>query len=180
MEGYHQQAPKRRPMHQEIERKYLVCGEDYKALATQVYHIRQGYLCRDAERTIRIRQRVETSSQGVSLSNEAFLTIKGKPQEGMIGHFEYEHNVPQSAADGLFALCKPGIIDKHRYIVPHDEVIIEVDLFHGENEGLVMAEIELQSEDQHVALPAWLGEEVTHDERYYNAYLSQHPYKNWE
>ncbi len=172
-------------MHQEIERKYLVCGEDYKILATQVYHIRQGYLCRDVERTIRIRQRiVETPLSCVSQADnescsEAFLTIKGKPQAGLLGHFEYEHKVPQSAADGLFALCEQGIIDKQRYIVPHGDVIIEVDVFHGENEGLVMAEIELQSEDQQVALPAWLGEEVTHDLRYYNAYISEHPYKHW-
>ncbi len=156
-------------MHQEIERKYLVCGEDYKILATQVYHIRQGYLCRDVECTIRIRQR----------DNEAFLTIKGKPQAGLIGHFEYEHKVPQSAADGLFALCEQGIIEKHRYIVPWQDVIIEVDVFHGENEGLVVAEIELQSEDQQVVLPTWLGKEVTHDQRYYNAYLSEHPFQHW-
>ncbi len=170
-------------MHQEIERKYLVCGEDYKSLTTQVYHIRQGYLCRDVERTIRIRQRsVETPHSAFRTphpESEAFLTIKGKPQAGLLGHFEYEHKVPQSAADGLFALCEAGIIDKHRYIVPHGDVIIEVDVFHGENEGLVMAEIELQSEDQQVALPAWLGEEVTHDQRYYNAYLSQHPFTTW-
>ncbi len=156
-------------MHQEIERKYKVYGEAYKTLATQVYHIRQSYLCRDVERTIRIRQR----------DNEAFLTIKGKPQAGLLGHFEYEHKVPQSAADGLFALCEAGIIDKHRYIVPYSDVIIEVDVFHGENEGLVMAEIELKSEDQYVDLPEWLGEEVTHDKRYYNAYLSEHSYNKW-
>ncbi len=167
-------------MHQEIERKYLVCGEDYKSLATQVYHIRQGYLCRDVERTIRIRERKTLNAEHRTQNAEAFLTIKGKPQAGLLGHFEYEHKVPQSAADGLFALCEQGIIDKHRYIVPHDDVIIEVDVFHGENEGLVMAEIELQSEDQQVVRPAWLGEEVTHDQRYYNAYLSQHPYKDWE
>ncbi len=155
--------------HQEIERKYLVLGEAYKTLAHGVYHIRQGYLCRDAAHTIRIRQR----------DDEAFLTIKGKPQAGMLGHFEYEHKVPQSAADGLFALCEAGIIDKHRYLVAWQDVTIEVDVFHGENEGLVMAEIELQSEDQHVLLPDWLGEEVTHDERYYNAYLSAHPYTTW-
>ncbi len=170
-------------MHQEIERKYLVCGEDYKVLATRVYHIRQGYLCRDAERTIRIRERktlnAEHTGKTLTLNSEAFLTIKGKPQAGLLGHFEYEHKVPQSAADGLFALCEQGIIDKHRYIVPHDNVIIEVDIFHGENEGLVMAEIELQSENQQVDLPEWLGEEVTYDKRYYNAYLSEYPYSKW-
>ncbi len=166
-------------MHQEIERKYLVCGEDYKALATQVYHIRQGYLCRDVERTIRIRERKTLNTECRMQNAEAFLTIKGKPQAGLLGHFEYEHKVPQSAADELFALCLPGIIEKERYIVPWQDVIIEVDVFHGENEGLVMAEIELQSEDQQVALPAWLGKEVTHDQRYYNAYLSQHPFTTW-
>ncbi len=156
-------------MHQEIERKYLVRNEDYKALATHVYHIRQGYICRDVERTIRIRQR----------DNEVFLTIKSKPQEGILGHFEYEHKVPQSAADGLFALCEAEIIDKHRYLVPWQDVVIEVDVFHSENEGLIIAEIELQSEDQQVALPTWLGEEVTYDKRYYNAYLSEHPFTTW-
>ncbi len=166
-------------MHQEIERKYLVCGEDYKSLATQVYHIRQGYLCRDVERTIRIRERKTLNAEHRTLNSEAFLTIKGKPQAGLLGHFEYEHKVPQSAADGLFTLCEQGIIDKHRYIVPHNDVIIEVDVFHGENEGLVMAEIELQAEDQIVELPAWLGKEVTHDKHYYNAYLSQHPFTTW-
>ncbi len=160
-------------MHQEIERKYLVCGEDYKSLATQVYHIRQGYLCRDVERTIRIRERKTLNAEHRTQNAEAFLTIKGKPQAGLLGHFEYEHKVPPSAADGLFALCEQGIIDKHRYIVPHDDVIIEVDVFHGANEGLILAEIELQDEKQTVNLPHWLGEEVTNNPQYYNAYLSK-------
>ncbi len=159
-------------MHQEIERKYKVIGEDYKSLASEVWHIRQGYLCRDKERTIRIRAVSPIPHNSQLTTNSAILNIKG-PARG-ISRFEYEHEVPQDVAEELFALCLPSVIEKDRYLVPWEEVVIEVDVFHGKHEGLVFAEIELQSEDQVVNLPDWLGEEVTHDPHYSNAYLSLH------
>ncbi len=159
-------------INQEIERKYKVIGEDYKILATKVWHLRQGYLCREKERTIRIRMQDEgqrTKDKGQKTSC-AILNIKG-PAKG-ISRFEYEHEVPQDVANELFALCLPSVIEKDRYLVPWEDVTIEVDVFHGKHEGLVFAEIELESENQLVNLPDWLGEEVTNDPHYSNAYLS--------
>lgn len=161
----------------EIERKYLVAGE-FISLATSYTDIRQGYLSVTAECTIRIRRR----------NDRAFLTIKGRPAPGEIGRMEWEREISLEDFDTLFPLCVSGIIEKTRYIVPLNPsepsepsvpLLVEVDVFHGENEGLVLAEIELPSEDYRVTLPDFLGREVTADHRYYNSYLSAHPYRQW-
>lgn len=156
---------------QEIEHKYLVRSEAFKALATAVYPIQQGYLCNNGEnsRSVRVRRK----------GDRAYLTIKSATQPGHIGRFEWEKEISIKDAEALLPQCVTPYIYKERYIVPYEGLIIEVDVFHGTNEGLVMAEIELESEDQVFSTPDWLGEDVTHDHRYYNSYLSIHPYTSW-
>ncbi len=151
----------------EIERKYLVKGDAWRALATGT-HYRQGYLNSDKERTVRIR----------STGDKAYITIKGLTVGA--SRPEYEYEIP--VADGnamLDALAERPIIEKKRHKIPHGGVTIEVDEFLGENAGLVVAEVELQSEGQRFDKPAWLGKEVTGDPRYYNANLVRHPYSTW-
>ena len=106
------------------------------------------------------------------------LTIKGHGNG--VSRYEWEQQIPGEDAKELFLLCQPGRVEKTRYIVPLGELKVEVDVFHGENEGLVFAEIELPAEDYRFALPEWLGPEVTGDPRYYNAYISSHPYNTWK
>ena len=154
--------------HIEIERKYLVKSDIYRSLATEQHELKQGYLCADGVRTVRVRLWDES---GV-------LTIKGHGNG--LSRFEWEKEIPKADAEALFSLCRPGRVEKTRYIVPLGELKVEVDVFHGENEGLVFAEIELPAEDYQFALPEWLGPEVTGDPRYYNAYISSHPYNTWE
>jgi adenylate cyclase len=154
-------------MGKEIERKYLVKGNAWRGLTKGVRY-RQGYLNRDKERTVRIR----------STGAKAYITIKGL----IVGASrpEYEYEIP--VADGnamLDTLAERPLIEKNRYRIPHGNVTIEVDEFLAENAGLVVAEVELKSEDQLVDKPAWLGEEVTGDPRYYNANLVAHPYSTW-
>jgi len=153
----------------EIERKYLVRSEEFKALATRHYDILQGYLCADGIRTVRIRLKAD---KGV-------LTIKGRGNG--VSRFEWEKEVSREDALALFPLCHPGRVEKTRYVVPIEgtPLNVEVDVFHGENEGLCFAEIELPSEDYVFALPQWLGKEVTGDPHYYNSYISEHPYSTW-
>lgn len=107
------------------------------------------------------------------------MTIKGIGQQGGMSRFEWENQIPVDEAIELLALCEKGKIEKTRYEIKHGNHVYEVDEFYGENEGLTMAEIELQSEDESFEKPDWLGEEVTNNERYYNAYLSKNPFKNW-
>lgn len=155
---------------QEIERKFLVADPGCLAMATRHYDILQGYLCADGHRTVRVRLR----------DDEGFLTIKGPSTADGLARFEWEK--PISAADALqlFALCGEGKVHKTRYLIPLEGgLMCEVDVFHGQNEGLVMAEIELPSETTDVHLPAFLGKEVTGDPRYYNAFLSSHPFCTW-
>lgn len=156
-------------MHIETERKFLVRDDSFKALASAFHHIRQGYIAHDNGNTVRVRLWDE---QGI-------LTIKGHSADG-ISRPEWEMEIPLQDALDLFPLCPGGDIDKTRYIVPAGNGRkFEVDVFHGDNEGLVMAEIELGSGDETFERPAWLGEEVTGDKRYYNSYLTIHPYKTW-
>lgn len=155
-------------MSQEIERKFLVIGE-YKSLAKESCRIAQGYLSSVPERTVRIRIKGE----------KGFITIKGKSNASGLSRYEWEKEIPLAEAQELLALCESGIIDKTRYLVEFENHTFEVDEFHRENEGLVMAEIELEQETSPFAKPDWLGEELSGDVRYYNAYLSQHPYKSW-
>lgn len=155
-------------MAQEIERKFLVSGE-FKSLAKKALTIKQGYLCANAGRTVRVRVRDE----------QGFLTIKGRSDSAGLSRFEWEKEISAQDAESLLLLCEPGIVDKTRYLVDFAGHTFEVDEFHGENQGLVMAELELVSEDEPYRSPEWLGEEVTGDRRYYNAYLSKHPFTTW-
>lgn len=155
-------------MAQEIERKFLVSGE-FKSLAKKALTIKQGYLCANAGRTVRVRVRDE----------QGFLTIKGRSDSAGLSRFEWEKEISVQDAESLLLLCEPGIVDKTRYLVDFAGHTFEVDEFHGENQGLVMAELELVSEDEPYQRPEWLGEEVTGDRRYYNAYLSKHPFTTW-
>jgi adenylate cyclase len=152
----------------EIERKFLLKG-DYKPYVVGSKKIRQGYLCTDPNRTVRIRMQDE----------KAFLTVKGKPDQSGVSKFEWETTIPLDDAITLLQLCE-FIIEKTRYLVPQGDFMFEIDEFHGLNEGLVMAEIELPTEETPFEHPSWLGLEVTGDERYYNAYLAQHPFCQWK
>jgi len=153
----------------EIERKFLVRNELFKAESRAAIPIAQGYLSSVPERTVRVRIK----------GNQGFLTIKGKGNASGASRMEWEKEITVAEAQMLLPLCEKGTIQKTRYEVVSGQHIIEVDVFEGENAGLILAEIELQSEDETYAKPDWLGEEVTHDARYYNAYLSQHPFGLW-
>lgn len=153
----------------EIERKFLVAG-DFKAMAASHSRIVQGYICPDKGRTVRVRLRGE----------KGYLTIKGPSLDGGLTRYEFEKEITLDEALSLLRLCQPGIIDKVRWLVPMpDGHTFEVDEFHGENEGLVMAEVELGATDEPFLRPDWLGEEVTGDRRYYNSQLRQNPFTKW-
>ena len=156
-------------MGQEIERKFLVRGE-FKSSARKAMRISQGYLSSVPERTVRVRVR----------DNQGFITVKGKSDIRGVSRFEWEKEISVDDALALLGLCEPGVIDKTRYLVDYAGHTFEVDEFHGDNEGLVMAEIELSCEDEAFEKPDWLGDEVTGDSRYYNAALTKNPYINWE
>lgn len=152
----------------EIERKFLVRKDSgWKRLATSSMHIRQGYFA--ATNTVRIR---------IS-DSEAFLTIKGPSADGGLSRYEFEKAIAPDEAQQLLRLCEPGIIDKRRYLVPYGGHTYEVDEFFGDNEGLVMAEVELSSKDETVELPDFLGLEVTGDHRFYNKQMRHNPFKAW-
>ncbi|MCL9808241.1 CYTH domain-containing protein [Flavobacterium luminosum] len=150
----------------EIERKFLVSHLSFLSLATKKNRIVQGYLNSNPERTVRVRIK----------GNKGFLTIKGKGNESGTTRMEWEKEISLQEAEQLLTLCEKGIIEKTRYEIPVGNHTYEVDLFAGDHEGLVLAEIELESENEDFTKPDWLAEEVTGDERYYNAYLSNHPY----
>lgn len=154
----------------EIERKFLVQNTDAIAQATSQYKIVQGYLNDDPERTVRVRIK----------GNQGFITIKGKSNASGTSRMEWEKEISVAEAEALLTLCKSGVIAKTRHIIPIGEHSYELDVFYGENEGLIMAEIELTSENEKFVKPNWLGEEVTGDIRYYNAYLSKHPFTQWK
>lgn len=153
----------------EIERKFLVTSDTFKKEAFAKHHIQQGYLSSHPERTVRIRIQGESG----------FLTIKGKGNETGTTRLEWETELSLAEAKPLLAICEKGTIDKIRYEVKSGKHIVEVDEFFGENEGLIIAEIELSSEDEAFKKPEWLGEEVTNDKRYYNAYLNSNPFQSW-
>lgn len=155
-------------MSQEIERKFLVEGE-FRSQAFKAERITQGYLSSVAERTVRIRIK----------GDQGFITIKGKSSGDGIVRYEWEKEITLADARELLELCEPGVIDKTRYLVRAGKHIFEVDEFYGENEGLVMAEIELDNENESFEKPDWLGKEVTGDLRYYNAMLARKPYTMW-
>ena len=156
-------------MSHEIERKFLVKGE-YKTHAMRSSRIVQGYLSSVTGRTVRIRIKGE----------KGYITVKGKSNESGLSRYEWEKEIPLNEAEELLLLCEPGAIEKTRYEIQAGKHIFEVDEFYGDNEGLTLAEVELESEDESYEKPEWLGEEVTGDRRYYNSSLTKHPFKNWE
>lgn len=155
-------------MLQEIERKFLVKG-DFRNEVFKSERIIQGYLSTIPERTVRIRIK----------DDKGYITVKGSSSPNGISRFEWEKQIPYQEAEALLKLCEKGIIDKTRHLIKAGEQTFEVDEFHCENEGLIIAEIELPSEDSTFEHPDWLGEEVTGNKRYYNASLMKNPYKNW-
>ena len=156
-------------MAQEIERKFLVSGE-YKEQAFSASRIVQGYICSMSGRTVRVRIR----------DKKGYLTIKGPTNPSGTSRYEWEQNIPLEDAFELMKLCLPGMIDKTRYLVKYGEHIWEVDEFHGDNEGLTLAEIELLHEEESFEKPGFSGEEVTGDPRFYNSALMQCPFKQWK
>ena len=154
----------------EIERKFLVKSHAFKTVAFHKYKIKQGFLNSHEERTVRVRLK----------NDKGFLTVKGKSSSNGLTRFEWEKEISIVEAESLLLLCEEGIIDKIRYEVKCGNHIYEVDEFFGENKGLVIAEIELNSENDTFDLPIWLGDEVTGDIKYYNSQLSKHPFSSWE
>ena len=153
----------------EIERKFLVLNDSYKKEAFNHSHIRQGYICSGEGRTVRVRIR----------DNRAYITIKGPTPEGGQSCYEFEKEIALEEGRQLMRLCEPGMIDKIRWLVKSGKHTFEVDEFFGDNEGLVMAEVELSSVDEQVIIPSFIGEEVTGDPRYFNSHLRIHPYRTW-
>ena len=153
----------------EIERKFLVTSNEYLKAFTKQNRIVQGYLSSDPKRTVRIRLKGENG----------YLTIKGESNESGLSRFEWEKEISYTDAENLLSLCEKGVIDKIRYEVIVGVHVYEVDVFAKDNEGLIIAEIELQNENESFEKPTWLGKEVTGDIKYYNSYLSTNPYKTW-
>ena len=154
-------------MGREIERKYLLKGTAWKEGATGT-HYRQGYLSTVKERTVRVR----------TIDDRAFLTIKGITQG--VSRLEFEYEIPVADANQMLdELCPRPLIEKARYKISFGGLVWEVDEFFGDNEGLVVAEVELDAEDQEISLPDWIGEEVSSDPRYFNSNLSVTPYTQW-
>ena len=156
-------------MHTEIERKFLV-KEEFKHLADKSYRISQGYLSSVAERTVRVRIK----------NDKGYITVKGKSNVSGTSRFEWEKEIEYTDACRLSELCEQGVIDKTRYEIIVGNKIFEVDEFHGSNEGLIVAEIELATEDEIFEKPDWLGQEVTGKKHYYNSWISKNPFSKWK
>lgn len=153
----------------EIERKFRVQG-NYKKYAASAIHIIQGYLCSQSGRTVRVRL----------CDEKGYLTIKGPSGSDGLIRYEFEKEITPQEAYELLRLCEPGIIDKKRYLIPIGKHCFEVDEFLGENEGLVIAEVELSAPDEEFEHPPFLGQEVTGDRRFYNSMLRVYPYSKWQ
>jgi adenylate cyclase len=152
----------------EIERKFLLRGDDWQRLATGRSSIRQAYLSSNGKASIRVR---------IKGDGTATLSIKSRPAD--LRRLELEYAIPTLEAEALMQLRQGSVIEKVRYLIPHGELVWEVDVFEGENLGLVIAEIELRHERQQIELPAWIGTEVTGQQQYYNSSLVQHPFCSW-
>ena len=154
----------------EIERKFLVTG-DFRPFATSSTHIAQGYIASGNGRTVRVRIR----------GDKGYLTIKGPSDRTGLARFEWEKEITLDEAKALMTICEPGVVEKTRWLVPAGDGrhTWEVDVFEGDNKGLVMAEIELESEEDAFEKPAFIGREVTGDRRYYNSHMRRYPYKLW-
>lgn len=159
-------------MAQEIERKFLVGCDCFKQESYKSTHIIQGYLCSAPEHSVRVRMKGE----------RAYLTIKGMSNSSGTTRLEWEKEISVDDAHSLLEICEPGIIDKTRFLVKGSDGIHtwEIDVFHGDNDGLIIAEIELSNENEAFDKPTWIGEEVTSKARYYNVMLAKNPYKNWK
>lgn len=156
-------------MAQEIERKFLVKSDAFKAEVSKETRITQGYLSSIPERTVRVRVK----------GSKGFITIKGIGSASGASRYEWEKEIPVEEVKELLSICEPGVIDKTRYEVKNGPFKFEVDEFYGENQGLTVAEIELSSEEDSFEKPEWLGEEVTGDVKYYNSMLMKTPYTKW-
>lgn len=156
-------------MAQEIEKKFLVTSDDYKKKAYKQTRIVQGYLSSVPERTVRIRIK----------GTAGFITIKGIGNQSGASRYEWEKEIPVAEAEQLLKICEPGVIDKTRYEITSGNHVFEVDEFYGDNEGLVVAEVELKNEADHFKKTNWLGKEVTGEVKYYNAMLMKDPYTKW-
>jgi len=156
-------------MAQEIERKFLVKSDAFKKQASKETRITQGYLSSIPERTVRVRVK----------GTKGFITIKGIGSASGASRYEWEKEIPVEEVNELLKICEPGVIDKTRYEVKAGPFNFEVDEFYGENQGLTVAEIELNSEEDGFEKPEWLGEEVTGDVKYYNSMLMKNPYTKW-
>lgn len=156
-------------MSQEIERKFLVTDSSYRQEAYAQSRIVQGYICSTRGRTVRVRVR----------GGKGYLTITPSNETGT-SRYEWEREISLQEAEELMKLCEPGVIDKTRYLVSSGKHTFEVDEFYGENEGLVVAEVELESEDEYYEKPHFIGDEVTGDVRYYNSFLMKEPYTRWK
>lgn len=154
----------------EIERKFLVSSQAYRAKAISKERIVQGFLNTHPERTVRVRIK----------GDKGFLTVKGKSNTAGTSRFEWEKEISVDEVDALLPFCEEGIIAKVRYEVPVGSHVFEVDEFEDDNKGLVVAEIELNSETEPFEIPEWVEKEVTGEIKYYNSQLGQNPYKNWE
>ncbi len=164
----------------EIERKFLVKkGDAYQRAAFSSSRIKQGYIpCDNA--TVRIRLRQQDAGESLrTTGGQAFLTIKGKSLDGGLSRYEFEKEITIDEAEHLLRLCRGGVIDKRRYLVRSGRHVFEVDEFYGDNEGLVMAEVELNSEDEPYEKPDFIGPEVTGDHRFYNKQMLRNPFKLW-
>lgn len=156
-------------MGREIERKFLLKNDKWRAEAGEAVSFRQGYLSTVKERTVRVRTR----------GGQGYLTIKGITRG--VSRVEYEYEIPAAEADEMLSeLCEKPLIEKNRYCVKREGLTFEIDEFFGDNQGLVLAEVELESEDQSFTVPDWLGEEVSADPRYFNSNLTKHPFREWK
>ncbi|WP_282030091.1 CYTH domain-containing protein [Winogradskyella eximia] len=153
----------------EIERKFLVTSELFKSEAFNSYNIKQGFLNSHKKRTVRIRLKKDMG----------YLTVKGESTSNGLSRFEWEKEISVEEAESLLDLCEKGIINKIRYEVKYGIHNFEVDEFFGDNAGLIIAEVELNTENEKFIKPNWLGEEVTGNVKYYNSQLSKNPYTNW-
>ena len=152
---------------QEIERKYLTADESWRGEVVRSLRIAQGYLC---SRRVTARVRI--------CDDKGMLTFKSKSHDGGLSRFEWEREVPLGVVERLLARCE-GVVDKVRQIVEYEGHTFEVDEFKGDNEGLIVAEVELSSADEAVVLPPWIGDEVTGERCFYNSFLIKHPFKSW-
>ena len=154
----------------EIEKKFLVKNDSFKHESVNEIRITQRYLSSVPERSVRVRVR----------GDNGIITIKGLGGNSGMSRFEWEKEISVTDANDLFTLCEPGVVDKTRYIVKNGQHVFEIDEFYGENKGLIIAEIELSSEEEFFIRPDWLGDEVTGEVKYFNSMLIKNPYSNWK